>query len=166
MTRTAVLGLLLLIAVGGYLFQHYRPRPPAPDFALRTTDGREVRLEDHYGHVLVLDFWASWCPPCRASIPAIDRLYAKYRDRGVMVYGVQIRDEVDPAKYLADRGADYPALIGTDAVQRAFDVVSIPTIVIIGVDGSIVHRSSGWSSSDEAKIDRVLGNYLAQVGMN
>jgi hypothetical protein len=95
----------------------------------------------------------------------MDRLYAQFRDRGVMVYGVQVRDEVDPAKYLADRGADYPALIGTDAVQRAYSVVSIPTVVVIGVDGTIVHRQSGWTASDERKLERAIGNYLAQVGM-
>lgn len=166
MSRAAILGLLFLVAAGGWFFQSYRPRPEAPEFELKTPDGRSVRLEDHYGQVLVLDFWASWCPPCRASIPAMDRLYDQFRGRGVMVYGVQVRDEVEPAKYLRDRGVDYPALLGTDSVQRAYDVVSIPTIVVIGVDGRIVYRSSGWSSGEEARLQRVLSSYLAQVGMD
>ncbi len=165
MNRTAILGLLLLIAGAGYFVQHYRPRVAAPAFEMKTTDGRTVTLDDHYGQVLVLDFWASWCPPCRASIPAVDRLYGQFRDRGVMVYGVQIRDDVDPAKYLRERGVDYPALVGTDAVQRAYGVVSIPTIVVVGVDGTIVHRSSGWNAREEARLEKVLNNYLAQVGM-
>ncbi len=165
MTRSAILGLLLLVAAGGWFWRHYTPRKPAPDFELKTVDGRTVTLDDHYGQVLILDFWASWCPPCRASIPAVDRLYDEFRDRGVMVYGVQVRDEVNAADYLRDRGADYPALVGDDKTQRAYNVVSIPTIVVIGVDGSIIHRSSGWSNGHEAKLRRVLNNYLAQVGM-
>lgn len=165
MTRSAILGLLLLIAAGGWFWQHYTPRKPAPDFELKTADGRSVTLDDHYGQVLILDFWASWCPPCRASIPALDRVYDKYRGRGVMVYGVQVRDEVNAAEYLRDRGADYPALVGDDKTQRAYDVISIPTVVVIGVDGSVIHRSSGWGARSEARLERVLDGYLAQVGM-
>ena len=56
MSRTAVLGLLLLVACLGHFYPYFRSRPPAPDFALKSVDGREVRLEDHFGHVLVLDF--------------------------------------------------------------------------------------------------------------
>ena len=74
-------------------------------------------------------------------------------------------DEVDPAEYLAHRGVDYPALVGTDQVQREYNVTAIPTIVVIGVDGRVVHRGTGWSASDERKLDRVLSAYLAEVGM-
>lgn len=166
MSRTAILGLLLLVAGAGYFFKTYRPRTPAPAFELKTVDGRTVTLDDQYGQVVILDFWASWCPPCRASIPAMDRIYEKFRDRGVMVYGVQVRDDVDPAKYLRERGVDYPALVGTESVQRAYGVVSIPTIIVIGVDGTVVHRSSGWSNREEGKLEGVLNGYLAQVGMD
>lgn len=165
MNRTAILGLLLLIAAGGYFWQNYRPHPPAPDFELKTPDGRTVALDDHFGQVLILDFWASWCPPCRASIPAVNRVYGRFRDRGVMVYGVQVRDDVDPVKYLRDRGADYPALIGTADVQRDYRVDVLPTIVVIGIDGREVYRSSGWRSGEEARLDAALTRYLAQVGM-
>ena len=166
MTRTAVLMLLLFAAAAFFSWQKHRTRPLAPDFELRTPEGVEIRLEDHYGQVLVLDFWASWCPPCRESIPALDRLYERYRDQGLLVYGIQVRDDVNAKEYLDHRGVDYPALVGNDSIQRSYNVTAIPTIVVVGVDGRVVHRTVGWSRGDEAKLDRVLSAYLSEVGMD
>ncbi|MEZ6232753.1 MAG: TlpA disulfide reductase family protein [Phycisphaerales bacterium] len=166
MSRTAVLFALFLVASGGYFWQKYRSSPYAPDFEMRTPDGRRVVRDDYYGQVVVLDFWASWCPPCRMSIPAMDRLYDRFRDRGVRVYGVQVRDDVDPEAFLARHGANYPSLVGNADVERDYRVNAVPTIVVIGADGRVIHRSQGWSSGTEERLERVLNDHLAQVGID
>ncbi len=123
-------------------------RPPAPqvgfqapDFTLTTLDGRTLRLHDLRGQAVILNFWASWCPPCKAEMPALQRVYEDYRDRGLVVVAVNVtaqdaRPNVEA--FVADYGLTFPVPLDLDArVASAYRVHSLPTTYFVGPDGVI-----------------------------
>jgi len=130
------------------------------DFTLRDTYGNSVSLSDYSGSVVVLDFWASWCPPCRAAMPAIDRIYLDYASRGVVVLGVNISDNRDPGQFMADMGLSYPTLVHGEQVARDYGVKGIPTLIVVAPDGRIVYRDSGWAPHVEQLIRDAIDDAL------
>jgi len=131
-----------------------------PNVTLRDAYGTSVNLRDYRGQVVVLDFWASWCPPCIAAMPAMDRLYHRYASQGVVIFGVNVNDNRDPAQTMAELGVSYPLLVNGESAAQQFGVRGIPTIVVIGRDGKIQHLSSGWGPGKEAELERVIQGAL------
>lgn len=141
---------------------------PAPAFALatlesdvlRTEAGDTVRLEDHLGEVVVLNFWATWCYPCRQEHPALVSVARAYRDRGVRFYGVLYKD--DPAaarRWLDELGESYPTVLDPSSrVAIDYGVGAIPETYFIGRDGRVAHKHFGPISVEELKhqIDALL----------
>jgi peroxiredoxin len=112
----------------------------APDFTLSTLDGRQLRLADLRGKTVVIDFWATWCPPCEFQIPILNEVYAAWRDRGVEVLGVSV-DTAGPDEvraYAEKHGATYPILLGTEALAREFGAPGFPSLVVIDPQGRFV----------------------------
>lgn len=166
MQRFAITSVVVLAVLGGLFFVKPRTGVGAtvPDFTLPDARGRAVSLSDYRGQVVVLDFWASWCPPCRAAIPAMDRLHTRYRDRGVVVLGINVNDNKDPGEFMLSMGASYPTLLRGEAVADDFRVRGIPTIIVVGVDGKVLYRDSGWSGAKEAQIADVIERELGRIG--
>ncbi len=135
----------------------------ASDFALMSTRGKQFTLSKNRGSVVVVDFWASWCPPCRAAIPVLERIHQEYKERGVKVVGVNVHDNQDPAASMLDLGATYPALVGGEEVAKAYGAESLPTIVVIDGDGNIVYREKGFSTIMEKRIGEVIEKELAKT---
>jgi len=119
----------------------------APDFTLPDLDGKSVSLSDFRGHVVILDFWASWCPPCRASMPQLRDYYEKFKDRGLVLIGVSLDRSAEDARYfLEDKGyTDLIPLWGSVAasqgVAREYGIYGIPHTFVIDPEGVI--RFSG-----------------------
>lgn len=128
----------------------------APDFTLKDTGGADVKLSDYRGKVVLLEFWASWCPPCKATIPELISLQNKYRDKGFEVIGVSLDyEESLPAKILKfsrEQGINYKVLIGNDSVQKEYHVNSIPEAFLIDRNGKIVDSYSGYVEKFETVI--------------
>lgn len=106
-------------------------------------NGRTISLEQYKGKVVLIDFWATWCPPCRAEIPNVAEVYKKYKDRGFEVIGVSLDREVGKLEsYVKKNGINWPQIYdGVDKkypIARAYRVASIPYTVLIGRDGKIV----------------------------
>ena len=137
----------------------------APDFSLYNSKGQTVTLSEQRGKVIVLDFWASWCPPCRAAMPAMDRIYDTYKDRGVIVYGINVNDNTDPIQFMYKMGVDYPLLVNGEPAAATYKVEGIPTLVVIGTDGDILYRDSGWGPQLEGKIAGIIEKELTKNGM-
>ena len=118
---------------------------PAPDFKLGLFDGESLNLSDLKGDVVVLNFWASWCGPCRQEMPSFERSWLEYKDRGVTFVGVAISDREADAKAFADKtGVTYPLGVdNTREIARAYRPVSLPTTYFIGGDGTITRKLTG-----------------------
>jgi cytochrome c biogenesis protein CcmG/thiol:disulfide interchange protein DsbE len=119
--------------------------PPA--FTLKDIAGNDVSLSDFAGKVVVLDLWATWCPPCRQEIPVLVGLYEEFKDRGLVVVGVGLDEGgADALKPFAEANRmTYPVLVGDKALGKAYNVTSIPSTFIIGRDGKIAAKHVGFS---------------------
>ncbi|MCW5980449.1 MAG: TlpA family protein disulfide reductase [Bryobacteraceae bacterium] len=128
-----------------------REREPAPDFSLKDADGRTVRLSDYKGKVVLLNFWATWCGPCRIEIPWFRDFESNFKDRGFAVIGVSMDEEgwevVKP--YVERAKVNYRVVIGDDEVAGNYGgVSSLPTSFIIDRDGRIASVHIGLVSKD------------------
>ncbi|MDD5220686.1 MAG: redoxin domain-containing protein [Candidatus Bipolaricaulis sp.] len=115
----------------------------APDFTLRSLDGEPVTLSSFRGTVVILDFWASWCGPCRTSMPALHALWETYRDRGVALVTISLdRTETDARTYLRSSSlkgavALWDSVAASQAVARTYGVVGIPRTIVIDAEGIV-----------------------------
>jgi cytochrome c biogenesis protein CcmG/thiol:disulfide interchange protein DsbE len=131
-------------------------RNPAPDFTLKDADGKTVKLSDHKGKVVLLNFWATWCGPCKIEIPWFIEFQKTYKDRGFTVIGVSVDDEgweiVKP--YLADKLVNYPVVVGDETVNTMYGgIESLPTTFVIDKDGKIANTHIGLVSRKEYESD-------------
>jgi peroxiredoxin len=120
---------------------------PAPDFELLDLDGELFRLSDHRGKVLVLNFWATWCPPCRAEIPSFIRLQNEFREEGVLFVGISLDEEgAEAVAPFADaRAINYPLLMHGHRAAAAYGGVgAIPTTILVDRAGRVRFRHEGF----------------------
>jgi peroxiredoxin len=119
----------------------------ADDFTLKTADGPTVKLSEQRGKVVLVNFWATWCPPCKAEIPGFVELQEAYRDKGLQVVGVSVDDTPDKLKpFASEFKLNYPVLVGLerDDLQDAYGPMwGIPTTYLIARDGRICRKNSG-----------------------
>ncbi len=118
---------------------------PAPDFQLTLFNGENLRLSDLKGEVVVLNFWASWCPPCRQEMPAFERIWQEYRDKGVVFLGVAVSDFEEYARGFAEQvGVTYPlGLDTTDEIGTDYRVEVMPTTYFIDRQGNVARGLAG-----------------------
>jgi len=157
----ALVLLLFIVNNSDYLFgraEENGPYPPnyvpaaqkssalAPDFTLPTTDGKSLRLSSLKGKVVIVDFWATWCGPCRKGIPDLIELKKKYGNKGFEIVGVSVdtdtKDQVIP--FVKDNGMNYPVVYGNQNVVQLYGgVEAIPTSFVIDKQGKIVASYQG-----------------------
>lgn len=130
----------------------------APDFTLKDHDGKSVNLKALRGKVVVLDFWATWCNPCIRSMPSVQKLYDDYKDKGVMLYGVNAfeRPNRDSVKFMRDKKLTYPILLDGTPVANEFLVVGIPSFYVIDKAGKVVFADSGFKAELEEKVRQAI----------
>jgi thiol-disulfide isomerase/thioredoxin len=122
---------------------------PAPDFTLKNLGGKPVQLSSYRGQAVLLNFWATWCEPCKIEMPWFVELQKDYGPQGLQIVGVAMddSDESDIAKFVKDMGVNYPILIGKEAVGEEYGGVNVlPTTFFIDRDGKIVAREFGLQS--------------------
>lgn len=131
---------------------------PAPDFTLESSKGGYVHLADQRGKVVMLNFWASWCGPCRKEMPLIDSMYQRYGPAGFILYGVNVEeDNTDAKKLLKELGVTFPALFDTESkAGTLYKIDAMPTTVMIDKIGNIRFVNRGYKAGDEDK-------YRAQI---
>jgi peroxiredoxin len=138
-----------------------RERHAAPDFALKDADGKTVRLSDYKGKVVLLDFWATWCGPCKMEIPWFMDFERKFKDRGFSVLGVSMDDDGwDAVKpFVNDVGINYRVVVGNDSSAEQYGgIEALPTTFLIDRDGKIaaVHVGLASKSDIENGIEELL----------
>ena len=126
----------------------------AYDFEIETFDGEMLRLSDLEGKVVVLNFWASWCPPCRWEMPFFEEMHQEYKDQGVVFLGVAISDTLENARGFAEStGVTYPiGLDTTNEISRNYNVVSLPTTFFIGREGNVERRLTSAANEGVLKV--------------
>ena len=133
----------------------------SPTWTLKDVDGREVKSSDFKGKVVVVDFWATWCPPCRKEIPDYIALQKKYADRGLVILGVSL-DEISPAEVKAfgeKLKMNYPILVGDADIADAFGgIEGLPTAFVIDRDGNVRHTKVGLA--DAAAYEKLIESLL------
>jgi peroxiredoxin len=153
--RRALLLWATLLAGSGAARAAVQPSAPAPDFTLRSMAGPNLRLNEQRGRVVMVNFWATWCGPCRQEMPHLNKLYDKYRDSGFVLLGVNIDDNADKATDLATKlGLRFPVLLDTDkTVTRLYDMGSMPATVLIDREGKVRHLHRGYREGYELTYD-------------
>lgn len=144
--------LLALIVSFGTACSRAEPVPAsvAPAWKLTSPDGKEISFEQFKGKVVVVDFWATWCGPCRTEIPGYIALQKKHEKDGLVIVGIAVNDTADSVKaYMAKAGINYPIVMGDDAVVEAFGgIEAIPTTFIIDREGKIRERKMGAANHE------------------
>lgn len=141
-----------------------RVRMDAPAFILRDIKGAKKGLSDFKGKVILLNFWATWCPSCREEMPSLEGLWEKFRAKGVMVIAVAVDRRSEEVESFARRlGLTFPILLDADGtVRRDYEVIALPMTYIIGKDGKISGRIFGsreWAGKDaDVLVEQILRN--------
>jgi peroxiredoxin len=175
MTLSASPGVLALTALAGVLLTSCAPSAPvkatspsdnsrkvAPDFTLKDAKGAPVKLSDFTGKVVLLNFWATWCGPCKIEIPWFVQFEKAYRDRGFITLGISMdADGWNAIKpFVSQTGINYPVIIGTDHLAELYGGIdSLPSTFLIDREGRIafVHLGLVPRNDYEAEIQALLG---------
>ena len=127
-------------------------KPANLNFTLKDLNNTDVKLSSFKGKVILLDFWATWCAPCRIEIPGFIELYNKYRSRDFVVLGVSMDETSSPVKpFVQKLKMNYPVLIGTgrEDIEQAFELTGLPTSFIISRDGKICGQHTGFAPKEQ-----------------
>ncbi len=148
-----IIWIIVVLAVGVYLFPSLKNRlafaggkpavnERAPEFSLADLSGKTIHLSDFRGKVVLVNFWASWCPPCKMEIPGFQKIYETYKDRGFTVIGIAT-DDVSRS-FLKEMGMTYPVALADGKVIRDYGNISgIPASFLVGRDGRIIKKVMG-----------------------
>jgi peroxiredoxin len=151
-------GLIICVLASISLASSNLAGQPAPDFALKSASGENLRLSEYRGDVVMINFWATWCGPCRQEMPLLDELYSRYQRVGFNLLGVNIDDDTGRAMKMIDElGVTFPVLFDSrKEVSKLYDVGAMPVTVLVDRDGKVRHVHHGYKPGYEDK-------YLDQI---
>jgi len=158
------LSALLLGTAAGLATAATSVGSPAPDFTLRVLDGPNLRLQEQRGKVVLVNFWATWCGPCRKEMPHLNRIADKYRASGLVMLGINVDDDVRNAAELASKlGVKFPVLLDTDKkVSKLYDLNSMPSTLVIDRNGRVRYLHRGYQDGYEDLYDKQIRDLLKE----
>jgi peroxiredoxin len=160
--RIALLGALLAVMPGIFAGSSFASSgltgQDAPDFALKSASGSNLRLSEYRGDVVMINFWATWCGPCRQEMPLLNDLYTRYNRVGFSLLGVNIDDDSSRALEMAEElGVSFPVLFDDrKEVSKLYQVEAMPVTVLVDREGKVRHVHLGYKPGYEEK-------YLTQI---
>ncbi len=139
-------------------------RVPAPDFTLKSDSGENLRLGEYRGQIVLINFWASWCGPCRQEMPLLDQLHKKYAPLGFTVLGVNVDQDPDQARAMLARiPVEFPVVFDSQStVSEAYDVIAMPTTVVVDRNGDARYLHRGYKPGDEEEYQRQVRTLLME----
>ena len=137
---------------------------PAPDFTLKSNNGKNMKLSELRGDVVMINFWASWCGPCRQEMPLLDKMHDRYKDLGFTLLGVNVEEEPDRAKaMLNDIPVKFPILFDTqNKVSQQYNLIAMPSTVFVDRDGNIRYFHAGYLPGDEKQYEKFIKNLVRE----
>ena len=156
--RNLVLAVLVTVFAATSLASSGLEGQTAPDFALKSSTGENLRLSEYRGDVVMINFWATWCGPCRQEMPLLDELYTRYERVGFNLLGVNIVDDSRRAMQMIDElGVNFPVLFDSrKEVSKLYEVEAMPVTVLVDREGNVRYVHHGYKPGYEDK-------YLDQV---
>jgi thiol-disulfide isomerase/thioredoxin len=144
-----------------------KPKTPdiAPDFTLKTLEGQEITLSELKGKVVLLDFWATWCGPCKESIPHLAQLYTSYKERGLELIGMSTDKAGDVEvvrRFVNSMEIPYPIILTPEEVTRSYKITGLPTAVLIDKKGKIREKIVGFNSAIGQQIISKVEELIAE----
>jgi peroxiredoxin len=149
--KNYLLGLIFSVLAATSLASSDLVGQLAPDFALKSASGDNLRLSEFRGDVVMINFWATWCGPCRQEMPLLDELYSRYQRVGFNLLGVNIDDDSRKAmNMIAELGVSFPVLFDTrKEVSKLYAVDAMPATIIVDRDGRVRHVHHGYKPGYE-----------------
>lgn len=131
---------------------------PAPGFTLQGEDGKTYRLKDYRGKVVVINFWATWCPPCRFEMPSLERAWNQLKDQDVVVLAVDVGETADVIfEFTGTYPMSFPLPMDLDgAVTKQYPITGLPTTYIVNPEGMVTHRAVGSREWDDPQLMNTL----------
>ena len=151
--KSVLAGLLLTVFAATSLASSGLEGQQAPDFALKSATGENLRLSEYRGDVVMINFWATWCGPCRQEMPLLDELYNRYQRVGFNLLGVNIDDDSSRAMKMAtELGVSFPVLFDSrKEVSKLYEVNAMPVTVLVDREGNVRHVHLGYKPGYEEK---------------
>ena len=155
-------GIAISFVIAGFYLTSRRTQEirPAPDFSLPQLDGQTLQLSSYRGKVVVLDFWATWCDPCREETPYLVQLQQKYGDRGLQIIGISMDDGPEPVRdFYQQFHMNYPVVMGTAKTGELYGgVLGLPIAFFVDREGKIYSKKIGAQSAAalEREIEKLL----------
>ena len=164
--RTLILALLCCAALG-FTTSATATAPsksPAPDFTLKSNSGKNIKLSELRGQVVMINFWASWCGPCRQEMPLLEQLYKKYKPMGFTLLGVNVEENSNDAiKWLKGMEVSFPILFDNESkVSDGYNVSAMPTTLIIDRDGNMRYYHRGYMPGTEDEYQQQIRALLKE----
>jgi len=137
---------------------------PAPDFTLKSLAGKNLKLSEMRGNVVLINFWASWCGPCRQEMPLLNSLHNKYEPLGFTVIGVNVEEKTENARgFIKDTPVDFPILLDNrNQVSKLYKVVAMPTTVVVDRDGNMRFLHHGYVPGDELEYRKMVKELIRE----
>ena len=156
--KNLIMGLLVTAFAATSLASSGLEGQAAPDFALKSSTGENLRLSEFRGDVVMINFWATWCGPCRQEMPLLDELYTRYERVGFNLLGVNIDDDSRRAMQMIEElGVNFPVLFDAKKeVSKLYEVDAMPVTVLVDREGNVRHVHHGYKPGYEEK-------YLDQI---
>jgi len=156
--KNTIIALVFSVFAASSLASSGMEGQPAPDFSLKSSTGENLRLSEYRGDVVMINFWATWCGPCRQEMPLLDELYSRYQRVGFNLLGVNIDDDSRRAMQMIEElGVSFPVLFDArKEVSKLYDVDAMPVTVIVDRAGNVRYIHQGYKPGYEDK-------YLNQI---
>jgi len=158
----ATVGLTAVVAAPSFAIP--QKGQPAPPLKVVSTSGQQISLANYKGYVLVIDFFATWCPPCREAIPHLNGLSRKYGRQGLQVLGLSLDDgdEGGVKDFIASKRIVYPVALAGQDVQADYGLRSLPTVYVIDKKGNVADKFMGGSDETLKTMETLIKKLLAE----
>lgn len=160
----SVTAIALMLAVAAPSFAIPQKGQPAPPIKVVSTSGQQISLANYKGYVLVIDFFATWCPPCREVVPHLNGLSRKYGKQGLQILGLSLDDGDEEAvkDFIASKRVVYPVALAGQDVQADYGLRSLPTAYVIDKRGNVADRFMGGSEATLRNMEALIKKLLAE----